>query len=174
MIVAQIADSGQNEYYTKPEVVRPLLKYTKPEWTIWCPFSKEESEYVKIFKKNGNKVINTHIDLGQDFFNLAKQEFIELYRIDAIIDNPPFTEKTKILKTLFKLDVPFAMLFGLVGLFESQERFNLFKNNRFEMMYFNLRMKFKGQKSNPPFSCGYVCHDLLPEPRVWEELKKDD
>lgn len=71
---------------------------------------------------------------------------------------------------------PFAMLVGVVGLFESKKRFEMFKNNNFEIMYFNKRIAYfkdyKEQKPslNPPFSSVYICHKILPEKIVFEYI----
>lgn len=54
----------------------------------------------------------------------------------------------------------------------------MFKNNKFEIMYFNKRIAyfkdFDEQKPslNPPFSSVYICHNVLPRQIVFEELKK--
>lgn len=72
----------------------------------------------------------------------------------------------------------FAMLVGVVGLFESKKRFTMFKNNDFEIMYFDKRISYfksyADQKPslNPPFSSVYVCKDLLPKQIVFEALAK--
>lgn len=39
----------QDEWYTPKEAVIPLLKHVPKEWTIWCPFDKESSEFVQVF-----------------------------------------------------------------------------------------------------------------------------
>lgn len=70
------------------------------------------------------------------------------------------------------------MLVGVVGLFESKDRFNMFKSNDFEIMYFNKRIAyfkdFTEQKPslNPPFSSVYLCSGILPKPIVFEEISK--
>lgn len=70
------------------------------------------------------------------------------------------------------------MLVGVVGLFESQFRFNLFKNNDFEIMYFNKRIAFFQDYAeptpslNPPFSSVYVTHRVLPRQIIFEEIQK--
>lgn len=62
---------------------------------------------------------------------------------------------------------------GVVGLFESKKRFEMFKNNKFEIMYFNKRIAyfkdFDEQKPslNPPFSSVYICHNVLPRQIVF-------
>lgn len=80
---------------------------------------------------------------------------------------------------MFGLGVPFAMLLGVVGLFESKTRFEMFKNNTFEIMYLSKRVSYfkdySDQKPslNPPFSSVYVCSHLLPQQIVFEEIDKN-
>ena len=149
------------------------LKYLKKNSTIWCPFDTKDSLYVKILEENGHTVIHTHIDDGVDFFDCTPPH------CDYIISNLPFSLKFEVFQRLFEIDIPFMMLVGVVGLFESQKRFNLFKNNDFEIMYFNKRISFFKDYSdpkpslNPPFSSVYVCHNILPKQIVFEEIDKN-
>lgn len=70
------------------------------------------------------------------------------------------------------------MLVGVVGLFESQKRFNMFKTHDFEIMYMNKRISYfkdyaeQKPSLNPPFSSVYVCKDILPKQIVFEEVDK--
>ena len=168
-----VAGSGNNEYYTPPYAIKPIVKYLKPHSTIWCPFDTEESNYVKMLREAGHDVIATHIDSGGDFFK------IEPPKCDYIISNPPFSLKQQVFQRLFEIGAPFAMLVGVVGLFESQTRFEMFRDNDFELMYFNKRISFfkdyADQKPsfNPPFSSVYVCHRVLPKQIVFEEIRKE-
>ena len=107
-----------------------------------------------------------------DFFT------IEPPKCDYIISNPPYSLKSEVLDRLFQLGVPFAMLVGVVGLFESQKRFEMFRDHDFEIMYLNRRVayfkSYAEQKPslNPPFSSVYVCKGMLPKQIVFEEIKK--
>ena len=138
---------------------------------IWCPFDTEQSNYVKIFKEHGNKVIYTHINDGQDFFKINRE-------CDYIISNPPYSMKTEVLEKLFTQSKPFAMLLGVVGLFESKRRYNLFANNNFEVMYFDKRIAYfknyddEKPSVNPPFSSVYICRDILPKQICFEKVNK--
>ena len=122
----------------------------------------------------GHKVIATHLDGGYDFFKVSPP----YGAVDYIISNPPYSCKGEVLNRLFELDFPFAMLVGVVGLFESQKRFDMFKNNDFEIMYFNKRIAYfksyddEKPSLNPPFSSVYVCHNMLPTQIVFEEVNK--
>lgn len=70
------------------------------------------------------------------------------------------------------------MLVGVVGLFESQKRFDMFKNNKFEILYMNRRVayfkSYEEQKPslNPPFSSVYLCSGILPQQIIFEEIIK--
>jgi hypothetical protein len=168
----KVANSGNDEFYTPEYAIEPILKYIKPNSIIWCPFDTEESLYVKKFKENGHKVIATHISTGTDFFNCVVPE------CDYIISNPPYSKKGEVLERLFNINKPFAMLVGVVGLFESQKRFNMFAKNDFEIMYMNKRISYfkdyNEQKPslNPPFSSVYICKNMLPKQIVFEIISK--
>lgn len=51
----------KDEYYTPPILVKPIIKFLKPNSTIWCPFDTAESEFVIQLEKAGHKVIHSHI-----------------------------------------------------------------------------------------------------------------
>ncbi len=178
MILGQIAKSNNDEYYTPEYAIIPIAEYLSKDLKhgnkVWCPFDRNESLFVKVLEKYGFDVINTHIDYGQDFF-----EMVPFYECDYIISNPPYSRKTDVLKRLFEIGMPFAMLCGIVGLFEG-ERFNLFKENDFEIMYFNKRIDYFKDYSHQkettikgiPYSSVYICHHILPKQIVFEELDK--
>jgi len=160
-----------DECYTPVYAITPILKYIDSSKRIWCPFDTKDSHYVKELNKHGNKVTYTHIDTGDDFFSTAIQ-------CDIIVSNPPYSIKTEILSELFSRKIPFAMLIGVVGLFESEKRFSLFKNNKFEVMYLNRRVAFfssfdeEKPRLNPPFSSIYICHNMLPQQIIFERINK--
>ena len=162
-----------NEFYTPSYAITPLIKYLSPNSKIWCPFDTEESNFVKLLKKENHTVEYSHIGTGKDFFKTEVP-----IGTNYIISNPPYSIKAEVFERLFSLKVPFAMLVGVVGLFESQKRFGMFKDNNFELMYFNKRISyFKSYTDpkpslNPPFSSVYVCSGILPKTIVFEEINK--
>lgn len=172
MKMDKVASSGNDEFYTPLYAVKPIEKYIKPNSTIWCPFDTEESIFVQEFRNLGHKVIATHIKNGEDFFDYRSIE------CDYIISNPPYSLKGEVFDRLFELGKPFAMLVGVVGLFESQKRFEMFRDNDFEIMYMNRRVayfkSYEEQKPslNPPFSSVYLCSGMLPKQIVFEEIEK--
>lgn len=162
-----------DEHYTPSYAILPLLKYLEPNCKIWCPFDTIESNYYKVLTEAGHTVICTHISTGGDFFTTQPPS-----GIDYIISNPPYSLKTEVFARLFDLNIPFAMLVGVVGVFESKTRFNLFKENNFEIMYFNKRVSFfkdfgtQKQQLNPPFSSVYISSGILPTKIIFETILK--
>jgi len=157
----------KDEWNTRSYAVYPILEYLRKGKTIWCPFDKKDSNYVKIFKENNFNVISGHIDEGKDFFKYEPEEY------DYIISNPPYSLRESILIRLFQFKKPFAMLINISGLFDSKKRFNLFKNNPFEIMIFNKRIdyiKVGKNKSSPPFASIYLCSNLLPSKLIFHIL----
>ena len=177
MLMDKIRNSKNDEFYTPKYAITPILEYLKPNSNIWCPFDTEESLYVKILRAEGHNVIATHICNGCNFFEYTKED-IDKWNLDYIISNPPYSLKAEVFERLFELKIPFAMLVGVVGLFESQKRFELFKNNDFEIMYLNKRVSYFQDygdikpKLNPPFSSVYITSNILPDKIVFKEIDK--
>lgn len=169
-----VANSKNDEFYTPLYAIEPITKYIAPHSTIWCPFDTDDSLFVKRLRELGHTVINTHIGMGEeyDFFKM------QVPNCDYIISNPPYSLKGKVFERLFEIGKPFAMLVGVVGLFESDHRFTMFANHTFEIMYFDKRIAYfkdyNEQKPslNPPFSSVYVCRYMLPKQIVFERVKK--
>jgi len=174
MKLDKVANSGNDEFYTPKYAIEPLLKYVPVGSIVWCPFDTENSLIVKMFCEHGCTVIATHISSGDDFF------LMEIPHCDFIISNPPYSLKTEVLERLFASGKKFAMLLGVVGLFESERRFSLFESNRFEIMWMNKRIayfkSYDEQKPslNPPFSSVWLCRNVLPTGNVFERINKTE
>ncbi len=171
MKMDKVAGSGKDEFYTPRYAVMPIVDYIKPNSRVWCPFDTQDSMFVKVLKELGHTVIATHLQEGRDFF-------VSNIQCDYIISNPPYSIKADVFERLFSLGRPFAMLVGVVGLFESQKRFEMFKNNTFEILYMNRRVSYfesyEDQKPalNPPFSSVYLTSKMLPEKIMFTEINK--
>lgn len=161
----------KDEYYTPEYAVEPILEFIPKGLKIWCPFDTEHSNYVKLISKQ-NEVVFTHLDNGIDFFKYEPENY------DMIISNPPYSLKNEVFEKLFEYGKPFAMLVGVVGIFESQRRFKMFRDNPFEVMYLNKRVAFyedhfdQKPSLNPPFSSVYICSNMLPEKIMFREINK--
>ena len=164
----------QDEFYTPQYAVAPILKYVPSGSRVLCPFDTSDSNFVKMLKRHGCSVMHSHIVDGLDFWKMSGAGF------DFVISNPPYSCKGDVLQRLFDWDVPFAMLIGVVGLFESQKRFDMFQNNIFEIMYLSRRVSYfqdyddPKPKLNPPFSSVYLTSKMLPRQIMFEEIDKSD
>lgn len=127
--------------------------------TVWCPFDKDESKFVRTFKTLGFEVNHGHIEEGQDFFSYLEPQG------DIVVSNPPFSKRDAIFERLYEMKVPFALVMNFNGLFDSKKRADLFRQNKVELLIPRGRMKFiskdRGQLNSPNFQSIYVCSGLL-------------
>lgn len=170
----QIKTSKSDEYYTPAYAVKVILPFLKNKGFkhIWCPFDKEHSEFVKILKEEGFNVTFGHIETGQDFFSYKEPPV----GVDCIVSNPPFSKRTAIFEELFNFGLPFAMIMNFNGLFDAKARFELFKNNKFELLVPKGRMCFFNEnmeaKNSPNFQSVYVCSGILDNQIVFTDMAK--
>jgi hypothetical protein len=156
---------GKNdECYTPAYGVKPILKYIPKDAIVWCPFDKKHSEFVKQIS-NTNKVINSHIDYGQDFFEYEPDEW------DIIISNPPFTEKRKYFERALSFNKPFALIMSNTWLNDSAPK-KLFKDKDLQLLMFEKRMIFETPNNEVnnkiTFSSSYYCWNFLPKQIIME------
>ncbi|MEE0970685.1 MAG: sugar-phospahte nucleotidyltransferase [Clostridia bacterium] len=159
-----------DEWYTPEYAVVPIVKYLKPCSTIWCPFDKADSKFVKTFSKRGFSVIHTHIEDGIDFFDLCVPD------VDYIISNPPFSVMDKVLEKLFLISKPFAMLCNVEKIFGSSKRFGVLRYNPFELIIMSPRVNYISRdgvrRNNPTFQSGYVCSGICQKQINFEEVER--
>lgn len=167
MSLPKLYSAGKNdECYTPAYGVKPLLEYMDKNKSYWCPFDKEDSEFVREFKAAGFEVWWTHIDDGFDFFT-----YNPWFHFDAIISNPPFAGKRKIFERAISFGKPFALLMSNTWLNDSAPK-KLFKDIDLQLLMFEERMLFKGQEKKITFSSSYFCRDFLPKQIVMKSLKE--
>ena len=167
-------DKASDEVYTPAYAVQPILKYidrgNKSSYTIWCPFDTEESEFVKLIKQEGHKVIHSHIDENKNFF------FYEPDNYDIIISNPPFSIKDDIIKHLDELGKPYAILLPIPAL-QGQKRFPYMKDC--QALIFDKRINYYTDKEKKQVQKGvsfgsfYLCKDFLPKDLILQKLEDD-
>lgn len=156
----------KDEYYTPPILVKPILKYIKPNSTIWCPFDTEDSEFVIQLKNDGHNVIHTHIWTGEDFFKYEPN-----CDYDYIISNPPFTKKLEVLARLYKLNKPFAMVMGL-PILNYQEVGTFFLDKQLQLLIVDKKVSFDGNTAS--FNNSYFCYKMLPKDIIFEHLENNN
>lgn len=76
-----------------------------------------------------------------------------------------FSKRTPIFEKLFSFNLPFAMIMNSNGLFDAKARYELFNNNKFELLIPKGRMRFFDENmnacNNPNFQSVYVCSNIL-------------
>lgn len=173
---------ANDEMYTPRYAIEPVLKYIPKEILyinkpkddndsvfcyrkpiIWCPFDTEDSEFVKVLKEGGHKVIVSHIDNWQDFYTYEPTE-----NWDIIISNPPFTNKRKIFERALSFNKPFALLMSLTWLNDSAPK-QLFMEKELQLLMFDKRIQYDNQKKIT-FSSAYYCYHFLPKQIIMEKL----
>lgn len=163
--------AGKNdECYTPEYAIRPIVKYIKPGSTVWCPFDKENSGYVKVLTEAGFDVVYSHIDYEQDFFEYEPDKW------DCIISNPPFTNKRKFFERALSFGKPFALLMSATWLNDSAP-VDLFFDKDLQLLMFDKRIKFlnNGVVDNKiTFKSIYYCYNFLPKQIIMERLMPND
>lgn len=163
---AVLYSAGQNdECYTPAYGVEPLLEFLEPYKgkIIWCPFDKENSEFVRVLRSAGHAVVFSHIDDGQDFYTYEPEQW------DIMASNPPFTNKRKIFERALSFGKPFALLMSLTWLNDSAPK-QLFYDKDLQLLMFDRRIKFIGLGNKITFSSAYYCYDLLPKQILMRKL----
>lgn len=157
---------GRNDENRTPAyAVIPILEYLPKDKIIWCPFDKEDSEFVKILNNRGFKVVYSHISLGQDFYKYEPDEW------DIIVSNPPFTKKRQIFERALSFGKPFALIMTNVWLNDSAPK-QLFKDKDLQLLMFDKRIDFNGDKKMITFSSSYYCYNLLPKQIIMKLIRK--
>lgn len=162
------SEGNNDECYTLPYGVRPIIKYIPKNAVVWCPFDTEESEFVKQIRANGNKVIATHISEGRNFYTFEPNE-----HWDCIVSNPHFSHKRETFERALSFNKPFALLMALTWLNDSAPK-QLFMEKDLQLLMFDKRMKFKnnGEIQNKiTFSSAYYCWNFLPKQIIMEKLE---
>ena len=127
---------GKNdECYTPEYAVIPIMEFLDKSKIIWCPFDKENSEFVKVLKQNGFNVIFSHIETGEDFYNYEPKEW------DIIVSNPPFTNKRKIFERALSFNKPFALIMSNTWLNDSAPK-QLWSEKDLQLLMFDKRIRY--------------------------------
>ncbi len=145
-----------DECYTPKDFVERIVKFVPKNWTVWCPFDKEESNFVKVLKEKGYKVIFSHIETGQDFFKYEPKE-----HYDCIVSNPPFSNKREFFERAFQLGKPF-MLLMTAQWFNDAAPVQLYMkyNKTMQTIQPVHRVNFIGGEGKIPFKSVFFCCDF--------------
>lgn len=150
--------------------MEPIIKYLPKDKIIWCPCDEEWSAYVQLLQSQGFNIVRSSLSDGQDFFTYEPKLW------DIIVTNPPFSIKDRIIKRLYELGKPFAVLLPLNSL-QGQARYDYF-SKRIQLLSFDKRINYhtpdnmKEYKKGSPFASAYFCKDLLPKDLIVEHIEE--
>lgn len=156
---------GGDEQYTPRygvEVLLPYIQHLKNK-VIWCPFDKEDSQFVRVLTQNGFNVIYSHIDYGQDFLIYEPEKW------DVIISNPPYKNKRVYWERALDLKKPFALLLPTNILSDSVINVTMREREReFQLLIPSKRMRFYNVKTGeignqPTFKASYFAVNLFEQ-----------
>jgi hypothetical protein len=150
---------NNDECYTPDYVVEAILPYLDKSKVYWLPFDRDDSAFVRVLKVNGFKYINSHIDYGQDYYEFEPAHW------DAMLSNPPFTNKRLIFERALQLGRPFALLMSNTWLNDAAPK-DLFMNKDLQLLMFRNRIKFTNNgviNNKITFSTSYYCYNFLPK-----------
>ena len=162
-MIDYVKNGPYDEFMTPAYAVYPIMQFIPRHYTVWCPFDKEDSNYVKLFTENGYSVIYSHKDENKDFFHYQPEHF------DVIVSNPPFSIKNQILKRCYELGKPFALLLPITTI-EGVERHKLFRKHGIQLLVFDRRIGYT-HKGSHWVNTSYFCWKLLPQDLMFWELK---
>ena len=164
---------GGDEQYTPRygvEVLLPHIQHLKDK-IIWCPFDREDSQFVKVLTENGFKVVYSHIDYGQDFLTYEPEKW------DIIIGNPPYTNKRVYWERALALKKPFALLLPLNILSDSIINTTMKgREKEFQLLIPSKRMRFYNYKTGktgnqPTFKASYFGVNIFKEQIILADIK---
>ncbi len=172
---------GSDENYTPAYAIDPILKHIPKGDTVWCAFDLEQhSEYVKLIRANGNKVIASHIETGQDFFDYEPDQ-----HWDLLVSNPPFKNKRMFFERALSFRKPFALLMN-IGWLHDNDLIEMYHNHgkTLQVLHLNDRVQFSnpdgttgafnkdtGKRIQMPFNSSYICCDFLQRDNMRAEVK---
>ena len=167
-------NKASDEVFTPEYVVNKIIPHIKifaerlnKIITIWCPFDEKDSAFVEVLTKHGFNVVYSHINNGQNFFEYEPDNY------DVIISNPPFSIKDDILKRLYELNKPYAILMPLPVL-QGQKRFEYMKDC--QVLTFNKRINFYKDKNTKEIQKGvsfatiYLCRNFLEKDLIFDKI----
>ena len=154
----------RDECYTPKIAVDVILKYIPKGLKIWEP-SDTSGKISSTLIDNGHVVIGT----CTDFFETETPKGTQ-----AIITNPPYSQKDKWIRRCFEIGLPFALLLPLTAL-EGIERGKMYRQYGISLIVMDRRMNFTGGKG-AWFNTSWFCHGFgsLPKNCIeFAEVKND-
>ena len=153
------------------EILLPHIQHLKDK-IIWCPFDKKNSEFVKILSDDGFKVVYSHIEDGQDFFEYEPEQW------DVIISNPPYKGKRKFFERCLSFKKPFALLLPVNILSDAMINQTMKgREDEFQLLIPSHRIRFINREdgligAQPTFKAAYFGVGIFKQQIILADLDK--
>lgn len=163
---------GGDEQYTPKygvEVLLPYIQHLKDK-TIWCPFDKEDSQFVQVLRANGFNVICSHLEDCHDFLTYEPSVW------DVMISNPPYKNKRVYWERALDLKKPFALLLPINILSDSIINTTMREREReFQLLIPSRRMRFYNNKTGqvgnqPTFKAAYFGVNIFKQQIILADM----
>jgi hypothetical protein len=130
-------------------------------------------DFIKKENRKDGKQHKVSEDYIHSFIAEHERDYEPEEEYDCIISNPPFSLKDDIIKRLWELDKPYAMLLPIPAL-QGQKRFPYMKDC--QALLFDKRINYfttperKEIQKGVSFGSFYLCRNFLPKDLIFEEL----
>lgn len=166
-------NGGGDEQYTPRRTVELLLPHIQhlKDKIIWCPFDRDDSQFVQVLKENGFNVVYSHLDYGQDFFKYEPEHW------DVIISNPPYHNKRTYWERCLGFKKPFALLLPINILSDSIINTTMKgREKQFQLLVPSRRTRFYNAKTGevgnqPTFKAAYFGVDIFKQQIILADLE---
>ena len=136
-----MAQGRPDDFQTPPIALEPLYKYLAPFTIVWeC--AAGTGNLSKALAKHGHSVIATDLLVGP---KRGRMNFLTdsiQFPYDAIVTNPPFSDKDGFLKRCYELGKPFALLLPVTAI-GAQGRQNLYRQYGLQILMLGERIHFE-------------------------------
>lgn len=147
----------------------PLLPYLKKDWAIWEP-AAGDGMMVRGLEYHGYTVIGSDISSDNDFL------LTECEGADAIVTNPPYSQKPQFIRRCYSLGLPFALLLPVETIGSGRVQ-KMMKSYGVELLLLDKRVNFfmpnKGfDGAGAQFPVLWYCWKLLPQQICYGEINR--